>query len=100
MQVSLDESGARNAAADTIKLNPADNIVIALRDLKAGERPDGLAMPLHSDVARGHKIADTQIAAGESVIRYGQIIGETKADVAPGEHIHSHNLGMGAHLQD
>jgi altronate hydrolase/galactarate dehydratase len=34
------------------------------------------------------------------VIRYGQIIGVATRPIAAGEHIHTHNLGMGAHEQD
>ncbi|MFY0624456.1 MAG: altronate dehydratase [Pelagimonas sp.] len=100
MQLTKLESGSPEAAADTIKLNPGDNIVIALRDLEAGQVPQGLDTPLAIDVARGHKIADRTIQAGETVVRYGQIIGEAKTEIAPGEHVHSHNLGMGAHQQD
>ena len=33
-------------------------------------------------------------------MRYGQIIGVAKADIAPGAHVHTHNLGMGPHQQD
>jgi altronate hydrolase/galactarate dehydratase len=88
------------AARDVVQLNPDDNIVIALRDLQAGEQPSHVPTPLTSQVARGHKIATRPIRAGENVIRYGQIIGQAKSDIAPGEHIHVHNLGMGAHQQD
>jgi len=88
------------AARDVVKLNPDDNIVIALRDLQAGEQPTHVPTPLTSHVDRGHKIATMPIRAGENVIRYGQIIGQAKGDIAPGDHIHVHNLGMGAHQQD
>lgn len=87
-------------ARDTIRLNPDDNVIIALRDLKADAQPDGISIRLPTDIARGHKIATAPIAAGENVIRYGQIIGQAKADIAAGEHVHVHNLGMGAHQQD
>jgi len=87
-------------AAAIIRLNAADNVVIALRDLSTGEAPDGLGVALLSGVARGHKIASSAIAAGENVVRYGQIIGQAKSDIAPGEHVHVQNLGMGAHQQD
>ncbi|MEJ2037181.1 MAG: altronate dehydratase family protein, partial [Maritimibacter sp.] len=52
------------------------------------------------DIPRGHKIATAQIAKGEFVLRYGQIIGQAKTDIAPGDHVHVHNLGMGVHTQD
>ncbi len=88
------------ATRDVVKLNPRDNVVIALRDLNAGEQPVLVPVPLTASVSRGHKIAVVSIQAGENIIRYGQIIGQAKCDIAPGEHIHVHNLGMGAHQQD
>jgi altronate hydrolase/galactarate dehydratase len=57
-------------------------------------------VPLADPVARGHKIAVAAIAPGANVIRYGQIIGVATQAIAPGQHVHSHNLGMGAHEQD
>ena len=83
-----------------IRLNPDDNVVIALADLSAGDKVEGLDRPLPSAVPRGHKIATRPIAKGESVIRYGQVIGHAMADIAPGEHIHVQNLGMSEHTQD
>ena len=44
------------------------------------------------DLDSGHKYALRNIQAGENVIKYGQPIGHTTADVAVGEHIHSHNM--------
>ena len=85
---------------DTIRLNPADNIVIALRDLGSGSVVPDVSAPLAGPVSRGHKIAARAVAEGENVIRYGQIIGVATRPIAAGEHIHTHNLGMGAHEQD
>jgi len=85
---------------DAIRLNPADNIVIALRDLGSGSTVPDVAAALAGPVSRGHKIAARAVAQGENVIRYGQIIGVATRSIAAGEHIHTHNLGMGAHEQD
>jgi altronate hydrolase/galactarate dehydratase len=87
-------------ADEVIRLHGMDNVVIALRDLPAGSRPAGLAVPLPGAVPRGHKIATRPIATGDEVIRYGQIIGQATADIAAGAHVHSHNLGMGPHSSD
>lgn len=86
--------------AKLIRLHTTDNVVIALRDLAAGERLDEISMPLKLAVPRGHKVATREIRAGENVYRYGQIIGQAKSDIRPGEHVHVHNLGMGDHRQD
>jgi altronate dehydratase len=83
-----------------IRLHVADNVVIALKDLSAGSRPEGLDAPLAGAVPRGHKIAARDVAKGEEVIRYGQIIGQATEDIPAGAHVHSHNLGMGPHSSD
>lgn len=83
-----------------IRLHPQDNVLIALRDLVAGEVLPDLSVPLASPVPRGHKIALEPVALGANVIRYGQIIGMATQPIAAGAHVHVHNLGMGAHDQD
>ncbi|HEY4773916.1 MAG TPA: UxaA family hydrolase [Xanthobacteraceae bacterium] len=44
------------------------------------------------DVPIGHKIALTDIRAGDTVLKYGHDIGRAVADIAKGEHVHVHNL--------
>ncbi len=84
----------------TIRLHTDDNVIIALMDIAKGDLVPGLNGPLLQAVPRGHKIAMQPIATGGCVIRYGQIIGVATGDIAPGDHVHVHNLGMGAHDQD
>jgi len=67
---------------DTMILNPADNVAI---------------LTARGIAPAGHKIARDPIAAGAAVVKYGQIIGYATADIAAGEHVHSHNLAFGAH---
>ena len=87
-------------ANPTIRLHPSDNLVIALADLSAGTSLPDLAEPLTTAIPRGHKIATAAIAPGHNVLRYGQIIGVATTAIAPGDHIHSHNIGMGSHDLD
>ena len=88
----------------SLRLNPGDNVVIALQDLLAGTSlRDEITAQSYATAAaipRGHKIASHPIAQGENVVRYGQIIGQATCDIAPGDHVHSDNLGMGEHKQD
>ncbi|MGR3757314.1 MAG: UxaA family hydrolase [Tranquillimonas sp.] len=88
------------AIAQTLRLHPDDNVVIALADLPAGQVIANSDTALRQSVPRGHKIATAAIPAGSNVLRYGQIIGQAKADIAAGEHVHVQNLGMGEHTQD
>ncbi len=81
-----------------IRLHPQDNVVIALAALPPGENVCDVVT--REEIPRGHKMALAPIPAGGKVIRYGQTIGQASCDIAAGTHVHSHNLGMGAHSQD
>lgn len=77
-----------------IKINPIDNVVIALRDFSAGEilAVDGNEIKLLSDVPKGHKIALVAIGENEDIIKYGAPIGHASKGIQAGEHIHVQNL--------
>ncbi|WP_418983070.1 UxaA family hydrolase [Alistipes sp.] len=78
-----------------LKINAADNVAVALADdLRKGETidVDGVRVTLLEDIARGHKVALCDIAAGENVVKYGYPIGHALADIPQGAWIHSHNL--------
>ena len=87
-------------ASRVIQLHPQDNVAIALADIAAGEIDQLSGLKALQSVKQGHKIAVQRIAAGSNVLRYGQIIGQAKADIAAGDHVHVQNLGMGDHTQD
>ena len=67
-----------------LKLAPADNVVVALRDLTAGEAftLDGATVVLTRDIAVGHKIAAGAIAAGERIFKYNCPIGRATRAIA------------------
>ena len=75
-------------------LHPDDNIVVARRDIAAGERVelDGETFQIPAAVELGHKLARRAIAADARVLKYGAPIGSMRAAVARGEHVHMHNL--------
>ncbi len=87
-----------------LRLHPRDQVAIAKVDLAEGARlrvdaedqPLTLAQPIPS----GHKICLCEIDAGQPVRRYGQIIGLAQHPIAPGEHVHVHNLGVGDVARD
>ena len=76
-----------------IRLHPADDVVIARAQLMTGTTVDGVAV--RGLVPPGHKVATRTITQGEPVRRYNQIIGFASQTIAPGEHVHTHNLNMG-----
>ena len=65
-----------------IKINPADNVAVALSDLSAGSAVEGIT--LSTDVPRGHKVLLQDLKAGENVIKYGFPIGHVTRDAAAG----------------
>jgi len=83
-----------------IRLSDIDNVVVAQDALAAGSVLEGEGVTLTKEVPAGHKIATAAIAKGQEVRKYGQIIGFAKEDIAPGDHVHIHNLGMGSFDRD
>lgn len=71
----------------------------ALADLAAGtevESPlpgaSAARLTVRSAIPFGHKLALLPIGRGQAVIKYGEVIGLATQDIAPGEHVHVHNV--------
>ncbi len=89
-------------------LHPRDNVATALVDLAPGTLVERADMPttsasdrpaaapaeieVRSAIPFGHKLALAPIGRGQPVIKYGEVIGLASADIAPGEHVHVHNV--------
>lgn len=71
---------------DFLKINPADNVAVAINPLPAGTAlcVDGDEITLVADIPAGHKFALRDIAEGENVIKYGFPIGHARHAVARG----------------
>lgn len=72
-----------------------DNVGIALAALSAGERLADVT--LSAPIAAGHKFALVSLSKGCRVVKLGHAIGIASADIAAGEHVHSHNLAFAGH---
>ena len=77
----------------TLQLHPQDDVLIARRQLISGQTVAGLTV--RGLIPPGHKIALRDLPAGSPVRRYNQIIGLASQAIAAGEHVHTHNLGLG-----
>jgi altronate hydrolase len=84
----------------TIRLHPADDDVIARQQLVSGTVLLDEKVTISGLIPPGHKVATRAIAVGQPVKRYNQIIGFAKRPIAPGEHVHLHNLAMGEFARD
>lgn len=77
-----------------------DHVGVAVEDIQAGERVEGVIMEndfsvfveSKSFIPLGHKISLSQLKQGEKVIEYRVPIGFTTQDVVPGDYVHTHNL--------
>ena len=69
-------------------------MVVATRRLSAGTPLPGENVTAAEIIPPGHKIATETIASGEPVRKYGQVIGVATKSIAPGAHVHVHNLAM------
>ncbi len=65
-----------------IKINPDDNVAVALEDLRRGDVVEGIT--LLQDVPRGHKVVLEGLRAGDNVIKYGYPIGHVTSDAPAG----------------
>src|SRR6266508_990006 len=90
----LDIAKVPTAENSTILLHPDDNVAIARVPIPPGTglRPGAAVLTTLDPIPAGHKVAIRPIARGAIVLRYGQAIGRAAADIAPGAHVHTHNL--------
>jgi altronate hydrolase len=89
---SPSETLERSAAA--IRVHAEDNVAIALRPLETGERVviAGQVVSIRTPVEQGHKVALTDIVAGEVIRKYGWAIGRSTSAIAAGTQVHTHNV--------
>jgi len=83
---------SRDGAA--LRLKDNDSVAVCLRPVPTGAELDfdGAVVVARAAIPTGHKIALRPIAAGELILKYGQTIGRATEAIAPGEHVHIHNV--------
>ena len=83
---------------DGIVIADSDNVAVCLHDIEAGAAAslrsgkDTITVTAVDPIPRGHKIAVRAIGNGESVLKYGEIIGKASQDIGEGNHVHTHNV--------
>ncbi|HEY0649715.1 UxaA family hydrolase [Phenylobacterium sp.] len=82
----------QTAAVPVIRLHPLDNVLVASRRVPKGAAVEGVAAL--ADIPAGHKVAVAAVAAGQPILKYGQVIGVATAAIAAGAHVHTHNLAV------
>ena len=77
-----------------LKVHPADNVLVALSNLKAGEsvKYNGSDIVLTDNIPAKHKFVVTDLHAGDSIIMYGVLVGKAQSDIPKGGLISTSNV--------
>ncbi len=77
-----------------LQINPADNVAVALEELKNGEVLDfnNTEIIVGADIPMGHKIALTDISLNTNVVKYGYAIGHAVTDIKTGGWVNEKNI--------
>jgi altronate dehydratase small subunit len=79
-------------------VNKKDNVATALSDLTVGDHVSLIgainpqSIKASQPIPFGHKIALTTIVVGETIVKYGEVIGLATQSITPGDHVHIHNV--------
>ena len=80
----------------TLRYHPEDNVLVTLDELISGDQitinGEAADFSILDSLPMGHKVAGTDIPAGEIIKKYGQPIGIAERDIKRGEHVHVHNV--------
>ena len=78
-----------------IKINPDDNVAVAIHPLKKGENitvNNKNIITIQEDIPAGHKIALKDFNVDENIIKYGYPIGHTITPISKGSWINEKNI--------
>ena len=77
-----------------LKIHPADNVYVALTDLKAGEHisQNGTSLTLPNDVQAKHKFVEKALEPEDEIIMYGCLVGKALSSIPSGGVIGTHNV--------
>ncbi len=83
---------------DAIMIKEQDNVATALRDIPMNEEITvGMGDKVTPFVVKefipyGHKFSVNDIALGENILKYGEVIGRATREIRAGSHAHIHNI--------
>mgnify|MGYP001219343877 FL=1 len=78
----------------TLKIDPIDNVIVALSDLHVGEtiENDDFSFCLDENISAKHKVAIKEICIGDTIYMYGVVVGRAKKKINKGEAITTKNV--------
>ncbi len=83
---------------DAIMIKEQDNVATALRDIQPNEEitvgmgDEAKPFVVQEFVSYGHKFSVKDIALGDNILKYGEVIGRATKDIRAGTHAHIHNI--------
>jgi len=77
-----------------LKINPADNVAVALSTLESGEiiTVSGDEITLQNEIPAGHKFSLKAFEAGDFIVKYGYAIGHARNAIAVGGLVNEKNI--------
>jgi altronate hydrolase len=72
-----------------LRLHQRDNVLVAVVDLAIGAQIENTKCV--DCIPAGHKVAAADIAKGQAVLKFGQMIGVASQNIKAGQHVHEHN---------
>lgn len=78
---------------NVMRLDPLDNIAVALRDLKKGTEINafGKLIIVRNDIPQKHKFALDDLQIGDQIFMYGVLVGRAKTPIFSGGIVSTHN---------
>ena len=86
------------SAFRALRLDARDNVLVAVTELPPSTEVQ--AIRCADLVPAGHKVASADIAKGQPIRKFGQIIGFASDNIRVGEHVHEHNCAYGEFSRD
>ncbi len=81
-----------------IVMKSSDNVCTVVENIEAGsviavqDNGQEIGITVGEKIPFGHKFAIRPIGRGDPIIKYGEVIGVATSEIAPGQHVHVHNL--------
>jgi altronate hydrolase len=77
-----------------LKVHPADNVIVALRDIASGEtvQLNGNSYTVVENIPAKHKFTEAPLAVGDSLQMYGVLVGKANEAIPAGARISTSNV--------
>ena len=81
-------------ANNILKIHPDDNVLVALTDLRAGEKVElnGISLTLKDDVPAKHKFAQVSLNPEKPIFMYGTLVGKAVTAIPEGGILTTRNV--------